>query len=229
MGQKITGEITGAISHSETASALAFQHRDAYLAPMPTAFEFCVPKAAKAVPVGPDWLHEIKYDGYRARLVRDGAKVRLESKAGLDWSWRFPFIVETARKMRPAQFAIDGEIVVLDVRGISDFEALHSGRHNAEAQLYAFDLLAEDGEDLRSQPLHARKGRLGRLLRRQPGGIFAAPFEPGAIGPRLFAAACEMGLEGLVSKHRMRRYRPRTCDWIKVKNRAHPAMARRFV
>ncbi|UGX98210.1 DNA ligase [Bradyrhizobium barranii subsp. barranii] len=191
-------------------------------------FEFCVPKAAKAVPAGPDWIHEIKYDGYRARLVRAGDRVRLESKAGLDWTWRFPFIAETARKMRQEDFAIDGEIVVLDLRGVSDFDALHSGRHNAEAQLYAFDLVALAGDDLRQLPLFERKAELGKLLRGRAEGIFVAPFEPGAIGPDLFAAACEMGLEGLISKHRERRYRPRTCDWIKVKNRAHPAMSRRF-
>ncbi|WLB14967.1 ATP-dependent DNA ligase [Bradyrhizobium japonicum] len=192
------------------------------------SFEFCVPKAAKAVPAGPDWIHEIKYDGYRARLVRAGDRVRLESKAGLDWTWRFPFIAETARKMRQEDFAIDGEIVVLDLRGVSDFDALHSGRHTAEAQLYAFDLVGLAGDDLCQLPLFERKAELGKLLRGRAEGIFVAPFEPGAIGPDLFAAACEMGLEGLVSKHRERRYRPRTCDWIKVKNRAHPAMSRRF-
>jgi len=83
-------------------------------------FEFCVPKAVQAVPSGPNWIHEIKYDGYRARLVRAGDRVRLESKAGLDWTWRYPFITETARKMCQAHFAIDGEIVVLDLRGVSD-------------------------------------------------------------------------------------------------------------
>ncbi|MCK1460880.1 DNA ligase [Bradyrhizobium sp. 2] len=195
---------------------------------MSAAFEFCVPKASKAVPAGPDWIHEIKYDGYRARLVRGGEAVRLHSKAGLDWTWRFPWIVETARQLRQARFAIDGEIVVLDARGISDFDALHSGKHNAEAQLYAFDLVELAGDDLRQLPLFERKAELGKLLRRRPEGIFVAPFEPGAIGPDLFVAACEMGLEGLVSKHRERRYRPKTCDWIKVKNRQHPAISRRL-
>lgn len=196
---------------------------------MPSQFEFCIPKAAKAVPSGADWLHEIKLDGYRARLVRNGDDVQLHSKAGLDWTWRFPTIVETARKLREQRLAIDGEIVVLDIRGASDFDALHSGKHNAEAQLYAFDLVGLAGDDLRDLPLFERKAELGRLLRGRADGIFAAPFEPGAIGPELFRAACEMGLEGLVSKHRERRYRPRTCDWIKIKNRRHPAMSRRFI
>jgi ATP-dependent DNA ligase len=94
------------------------------------------------VPTGPEWIHEVKYDGYRGRVVRDGKVVKLYSKSGLDWSWRFPFIVETALKMRQTQFVIDGEICVLDVRGISDFSALHSNQHNDEAQFYAFDIVA---------------------------------------------------------------------------------------
>lgn len=188
--------------------------------------EFCVARSVKKVPNGPDWFHEVKYDGYRARLERDGNDVRLLSKAGLDWTWRFPLIVEHALKNRKSQFIIDGEIVVLDVRGISDWNALHSGRYNGEAQLYAFDCLALDGDDLRDLPLFDRKEKLGKLLHGRPEGIFVAPFEKGEIGPDLFRKACEMGLEGLVSKHRQRRYRPRTCEWVKVKNRSHPAYSR---
>lgn len=189
-------------------------------------FEFCKPESRKVVPAGPDWIHEVKYDGYRGRLIRAADEVRILSKAGLDWTWRFPWIVETAKKFKPTRFVIDGEICVLDVQGISDFNALHSGKHNDEAQLYAFDVIELDGADLRDEPLTHRKRKLADLLRRRPEGIFVAPFEAGAIGPGLFDAACRMGLEGLVSKHRERRYRPRTCDWVKVKNRAHPAFSR---
>jgi bifunctional non-homologous end joining protein LigD len=189
-------------------------------------FEFCKPIARKAVPSGPDWIHEVKYDGYRGRLVRDGKDVKVLSRSGLDWTWRFPWIVETALKIRRTRFVIDGEICVLDLQGISDFNALHSNRHNEEAQLYAFDCPVLDGDDLRDMPLFERKDRLGKLLRGRPDGIFVAPFERGEIGPGLFDAACRMKLEGLVSKHRERRYRPKTCDWVKVKNRAHPAFSR---
>jgi ATP dependent DNA ligase domain len=73
------------------------------------SFEFCLPTAATAVPSGPDWLHEIKYDGYRLRIERDGDLVRLFSRNGYDWSGRYPWIVEAARKIRQARFVLDGE------------------------------------------------------------------------------------------------------------------------
>ena len=110
---------------------------------------------------------------------------------------------------------------MLGVDGIADFNALHSRKHNHEVQLYAFDILALDGEDLRGLPLTLRKTNLARLLARRPDGIFVAPFETGEIGPDLFRAACNMGLEGMVSKRSDRPYRGgRSKDWIKVKNPA---------
>ncbi len=188
-------------------------------------FEYCKPVLAKAVPTGPDWIHEVKYDGYRGRIVRDGRDVKILSKGGLDWTWRFPWIRETALKIKATQFIIDGEICVLDVQSISDFDALHSNRHNDDAQLYAFDLVAMNNDDLREIALIDRKAKLDKLLKGRANGLFAAPFERGAIGPDLFTAACRMRLEGLVSKHQQRRYL-RTCDWVKVKNRSHPAFSR---
>jgi bifunctional non-homologous end joining protein LigD len=107
------------------------------------------------------------------------------------------------------------------------FDALHSGKHNEEVQLYAFDVLTLDGDDLRPLPLSLRKTNHARLLARRTDGIFVAPFEQGEIGPDLFRAACNMGLEGLVSKRRDRPYcAGRSPNWIKVKNRNHPAMSR---
>ena len=116
---------------------------------------------------------------------------------------------------------------MLCLDGMPDFNALHSGKHNAEVQFCAFDVLALDGDDLRDLPHSMRKTNLERLLRGRPDGIFVNPFESGAIGPDLFRAACDIGLEGLVSKRSDRPYRGgRSPHWIKVKNRAHPAMAR---
>jgi ATP-dependent DNA ligase len=160
-------------------------------------------------------------------VIREDDRVRLITRGGYDWSKRYPWIVESALKNRYKQFVIDGEAVILGVDGISDFNALHSGKHNDEVQLYAFDILALDGDDLRALPLSLRKTNLARLLARRPDGIFVAPFEAGEIGPDLFRAACDMGLEGLVSKRRDRPYRGgRQRFWVKVKNPSHPAIER---
>jgi bifunctional non-homologous end joining protein LigD len=203
-------------------------HQNVYLPAMPL-FQPCIPTAGKAVPARPDWFHEVKYDGYRLIVAREGNRVRLFTRNGHDWTDRFPWIVETARKNRHQRFVVDGEAVLLGVDGISDFNGLHSRQHNDEVQLYAFDILALNGEDLRGLPLSMRKTNLARLLARRPDGIFVAPFERGEIGPDLFRAACSMGLEGLVSKHRDRPYQAgRSRHWIKVKNRKHPAMEREY-
>jgi ATP-dependent DNA ligase len=122
---------------------------------------------------------------------------------------------------------IDGEAVILGVDGIADLNALHSRQQDEEVQLYAFDILALDGEDLRGLPLSMRKTNLAQLLHGRPDGIFVAPFEQGEIGPDLFRAACSMGLEGMVSKRADRPYRAgRSKDWVKVKNRLHSAYQR---
>jgi len=185
----------------------------------------CLPTRGTKVPTGPDWIHEVKYDGML--VARKDKRVRLFSRNGHDWTGRYPLIVEAALKNRQKHFVIDGEAVILGVDGISDFNALHSRNHNGEVQLYAFDVLAADGEDLRMLPLVMRKANLVRLLARRSEGIFVAPFEQGEIGPDLFRAACSFGLEGMASKHRDRPYRAgRSPDWVKMKNRMHPAMSR---
>jgi len=191
------------------------------------SFEFCIPIRGNAVPSGPEWFHEIKYDGFRLRVERDVDRVRLITRGGYDWTKRYPWIAEAALKNRHRQFVIDGEAVVLGVDGYSDFNAMYSGKHNEEVQLCAFDVLAMDGDDLRDLPLSMRKANLARLLARRPDGIFLSDFEEGEIGPDLFRAACRMALEGLVSKHRDRPYRGgRQKHWIKVKNRNHPGFDR---
>jgi bifunctional non-homologous end joining protein LigD len=162
----------------------------------------CIPTRGTKVPAGRDWLHEVKHDGFRLIVQRDGDRVRLFTRNGHDWSDRYPWIVDAARRLRQKQFVIDGEAVVLGVDGISDFAALYSRRHDEEVQFYAFDMLAGEGDDMRPLPLSIRKANLARPP--------AAPMASSSrleIGPDLFRAACGMGLEGLVSKHRDRPYR----------------------
>jgi bifunctional non-homologous end joining protein LigD len=82
-------------------------------------FDFCILTKSTIVPNGPDWLHEVKYDGYRLRLERDGDRVRLITRGGYNWTDRYPWIVEAARKVRQKRFVLDGEAVILGVDAIS--------------------------------------------------------------------------------------------------------------
>src|SRR6476661_2714459 len=118
-------------------------------------YEFlpCIPTRGTKVPAGPDWLHEIKHDGYRLIVQRDGKRVRLFTRNGHDWSSRFPLIAEAALRNRNSSFVVDGEALLLGVDGRSDFNGLHSRKHDAEVEFYAFDMLVNDGEDLRKPPL----------------------------------------------------------------------------
>ena len=113
----------------------------AYLCPMPKSpFEPCIPTRGTKVPDRPEWLHEIKHDGYRLIVARDGERVRLFTRNGHDWSGRYPLITEAALRVRNSAFVIDGEAVLLGVDGVSDFNGLHSRKHNAEVEFYAFDM-----------------------------------------------------------------------------------------
>jgi bifunctional non-homologous end joining protein LigD len=190
-------------------------------------FEPSIPTPGKTVPSSADWIHEVKHDGYRLIVQREGKRVRLFTRNGHDWSDRFPLIVEAALRNRISSFVIDGEAVLLGVDGRSDFNGLHSRKHNDEVQFYAFDVLMMQAEDLRQLPLHLRKNNLARLLARSIDGIFLSDYEQGEIGPDLFRHACLMGLEGLVSKHRERPYRAgRSPHWLKIKNRSHHSIER---
>jgi hypothetical protein len=156
------------------ASPIAKNGTNAYLARM--SFEFCIPTKATAVPDGPDWLHEIKYDGYRLRLERDGDRVRLITRGGYNWADRYPWIVEAALKNRFKQFVIDGEAVVLGVDGVSDFNALHSRKHDHEVQLYPRD--AKSNEALRDVAWHAVRAfdAAGPLISRSRGSCVRMGF-----------------------------------------------------
>jgi bifunctional non-homologous end joining protein LigD len=154
----------------------------------------CIPTRSTKVPAGRDWIHEIKHDGYRLIVQRDGRRVRLFTRNGHDWTDRYPLIVEAALRNRAASFVIDGEAVLLGVDGVSDFDGLHSRKHDDEVQLYAFDILAADGDDLRKLPLAMRKTNLAQLLARRPDGIFVSDFEQGEIGPDRSGKRANSGL-----------------------------------
>ena len=127
-----------------------------HLRRMLKSIEFALPVKATEVPNGPDWLHEVKHDGYRMQVIRERDRVRLKTMGGHYYTKRYPWIVEAALKLKRSRFVLDGEAVVLNLDGISDFDALHSGKHNDEVQFYAFDMLADDGDDIRRLRLAGR-------------------------------------------------------------------------
>jgi bifunctional non-homologous end joining protein LigD len=187
----------------------------------------CIPTRRVRVPAGPDWVHEIKHDGYRLIVQRDGDRVRLFTRCGHDWSGRYPLITAEALRLRETAFVIDGEAVVLGDNAVADFAALHLGRSDKHVRLIAFDLLALNGDDIRREPLLVRKAKLKKLLEKSNNDIQFNPHMQGDIGSAMFQFACELGLEGVVSKHRDSVYRAgHSTNWIKVKNPASPAMTR---
>jgi bifunctional non-homologous end joining protein LigD len=144
---------------------------------------------------------------------------------GFDWSDRYPRIVQSARKVRSTKFLIDGEAVIVGEDGVSDFNKPHSRQHDSSVFLYAFDLLSVDGTDIRHERLDDRRAKLKPLLAR-PDGVRFSDHHAGD-GQLMFRHACQMGLEGIVSKRRDAPYRSgRNKVWLKVKNPDSPAMRR---
>jgi bifunctional non-homologous end joining protein LigD len=188
--------------------------------------EPCIPTRASKPPVGPQWVHEIKHNGYRLIARKRDGRVRLFTRRGYDWSDRYPRIVQAVAAPRAASVTIDGEAVCCDASGLAIFEELHGRQHNDRAFLFAFDLLELDGEDYRPQPLHARKARHEKLLAKAAPGVQYNEHVEGD-GQIVFEHACKLGLEGIVSKHREHPYRSgRSKTWLKIKNPAAPGVLR---
>ena len=175
-----------------------------------------------AVPSGNQWLHEVKYDGYRALVAVGGGAAKIFTRSGLDWTDKFPGIAEAAANI-PGAALIDGEIVAYK-DGKPDFSTLQEAISNGGngLTLFAFDLLSQDGDDLAKLPQLERKERLRALLQgadatKMDGRIQFSEHVLGA-GEKLFEAMCREGYEGIVSKKADAPYRgTRTKAWLKVK------------
>jgi ATP-dependent DNA ligase len=186
----------------------------------------CLPSPAKAPPSGPDWLHEIKHDGFRIMARRDVAGVRLYTRNGNDFTERFPLIVAAVAMLPARSCLIDGEVIVSNDSGLAVFELLRSFRHDADAVLCAFDLLELDGEDLRRLPIEVRKRALAELVGAPRPGIAVNEHHVGH-GDIVYQQACKLGREGIVSKRIGSTFRSgRSKHWLKVKNPAAPAVRR---
>jgi len=191
---------------------------------MPDWVEPALALLKSKAPTGPDWTFEVKFDGYRLAVHIEPKGVRILTRGGHDWTERFPTIAEAARKLRVGTAILDGEAVVLDEKGRSDFGALQRSlggrggkRVSKEAVFYAFDLPYFDGHLLTNAELSVRRHLLTDFLDDATGAILLSE-EVDGEGAKLLETACSLGLEGIIAKHRDSKYRPgRTGDWLKIK------------
>ncbi len=174
----------------------------------------------KQAPDGDDWLHEIKFDGYRMLARIENGRARLVTRNDQDWTARFPELTEAFASFDRSGTVFDGEIVRLKQDGISSFAALQealSNEETADLVYYAFDLLFLDGVDLRGSALESRKQLLAKALGDAPANIRLSEHRVGG-GKGFFSQACGLKLEGIISKRRHSLYSgTRNPDWIKVK------------
>lgn len=180
-------------------------------------------RSVKRPASGEDWVHEIKFDGYRIQMRIKAGKVTLKTRKGLDWTSKFSAIAKAAKGLPDA--IIDGEIVALDNHGSPDFAALQAALSEGKTEdlvFFAFDMLFDDGADLREQPLLHRKEKLKTFLDDHADGIilrYVEHFETG--GDAILKSACKLSLEGIVSKAVAAPYvSGRSDTWTKAKCRA---------
>jgi bifunctional non-homologous end joining protein LigD len=192
------------------------------LAPRLGFIEPMKPALVDEAPPGDDWLHELKYDGYRTELVLSGSDARAFTRTGLDWTDKYRGITTAAGALGCNDAILDGEVIVQDRRGLSDFRALRTqlARKKPVGLIFmAFDLLHLDGRDLRRGPVEDRRERLRKLLgANDPERPIQYSDHVAGGGPGFFAAAEAMGMEGIVSKRIGSRYRSGASrSWLKTK------------
>ena len=188
--------------------------------PLPRWIEPQLCKLATKAPSGPQWVHEIKLDGYRmAARIEDG-RLKLLTRSGLDWTRKYPAIAAAFAKLKVTTAYLDGELCGVQPDGVTSFVLMQQGGEGLT--YFAFDLLELDGEDIARLPLLERKTRLAALVKNPPVGIAYSDHE--SCGGEVFRrAACGHGLEGIVSKRIDHPYLPGDRGaWVKTKclNRA---------
>jgi bifunctional non-homologous end joining protein LigD len=193
-----------------------------FVAKLPSFVRPMLCKLVDRPPDGADWVHEVKFDGYRMQLRVESGKAALRTRKGHDWTARFTAIARESRKLPEGIY--DGEIVALDANGAPDFAALQSalsdGR-DGDLIFFVFDLLFRSREDLRGLPLSDRKQRLLAMLAAADTGRirYVEHFQSG--GDAVLQSACRMALEGVVSKKSSAPYTSeRDGSWTKAKCRA---------
>lgn len=191
-------------------------------APLPDFVQPSLATLSEKAPENGNWIHEIKFDGYRIQARLEGGKVKLLTRKGLDWTHKFPGIAAAVAALPAETALIDGELVVNDEHGVSSFSALQQALKATDKSAmlyYVFDLMHLNGDDLRPLPLTHRKAALAQLLKKAgdtgPIHLSESLDEP---GPVLVKHACKLGLEGIISKRTDAGYHSgRGYDWLKTK------------
>lgn len=188
---------------------------------MPRVVNVQLATLTKEPPQGDDWLHEIKFDGYRMICHIDGNKLRLVSRNQQDWTNRMHSVVEALQTLPAHQAILEGEVVALKSDGTSDFQLLQNAfREGRTTQLhyYVFDLLYLDGQSLTELPLEVRKQHLATLLLGHSESLIHYSDHVVGSGERFMKQACKAHLEGIICKRRDQPYHSgRGYDWLKVK------------
>lgn len=195
------------------------------LDPMPSRVEPCLAELVPKPPTGPRWAYEVKWDGYRIAIHKDHNDVRVVTRGGHDWTKRFPAIVASARQLPVGNAILDGEAVVLDEVGRSDYNALvadlggpTSSKASHRSIMMTFDLLYFDGHDLTGVEQRSRRHLLEGLVPPEETGSIQLSQEIEGDGAAIFKVACQHQLEGIIAKDRDAPYRSgRTGDWKKIK------------
>jgi bifunctional non-homologous end joining protein LigD len=180
-----------------------------------------IPVLSAEPPTGSGWIHEIKHDGFRTLISVSGKDRRAFTRSGLDWSDKYHRVIDACRKLRCRSALIDGEIIVQDAKGVSDFGALRQAieREPHRLVMFAFDLLFVDGSDVRRLPLVERREKLRGLIFPDVRSSIQFSDHYDGEGAELFKRACGMGLEGIVSKRALSPYKSGPSKfWLKTKN-----------
>src|SRR5690242_17530434 len=188
------------------------------LVPPPIWVKPQLAKLVEKAPDGPDWLHEIKFDGYRMHARLDGGRVQILTRRGNDWTDKYPAITKAIAGLRAQNAYLDGELCGVLPDGRTAFNLIQNATDTGEGSLvfFLFDLLHLDGENLMDLPLVDRKTRLASLLSAAPNSLRYNDHQIGH-GPAFHRLACERGLEGIVSKRINGRYEPDRRTWLKIK------------
>lgn len=220
-GDVLPGEAGGRKVTNKTAKTAVKKKPKLVKSKLPDFIEPQLALLAESPPQGANWIHEIKFDGYRTLCHKQKSKIKLLTRSGLDWTGKYKFIEQECKKIPADSVMLDGEIVWTDNNGVSHFQGLQNSLENKKSDelfYYVFDLLHLNGVDLRETPLAQRKMLLKELLSNARSKKLIYSDSLKGDGKSVLKSACNLHLEGIISKDSNSSYQSgRNKSWIKSK------------